>query len=351
MSTQNSPEVYLPSEIYAPSGEEIVVAPRQRHRYWLHVLLLGLTFFTTLVVGAHLEWNFLNNLPPFTMANGDDFFPLTWALQGNHLLLGLPFSLTLMLILLAHEMGHYLYCVRYGVSATLPFFIPFPTLIGTLGAFIRIKSPLRSRAVLFDIGIAGPIAGFVVALPILIFSLGLSRVAPGGASPADIQLGYPLVFYATQKLLAITGFGHAIGHVPLAQIYLHPVAIAAWVGMFATSLNLLPGGQLDGGHIVFAISPRAHKIISRITILILIPLALFFWTGWLVWAVLLRLSGMRHPSVPVWPGVGAGRRWLAVFAIVMLALTFSYIPISPAGAPQSVLEYVQMFADFMRHGR
>jgi membrane-associated protease RseP (regulator of RpoE activity) len=347
MSTQNSPEVYVPSEIYAPSGAEVVVASRPKRRYWLHVLLLALTFFTTLIVGARLEWNFLNNRPPFTIDDG--IFPVGWALQGNHLLLGVPFSLTLMLILLAHEMGHYLYCVRYGVSATLPFFIPFPTLIGTLGAFIRIKAPLRSRAVLFDIGIAGPIAGFVVALTVLIFSLGLSQLAPVGAAPPDIQLGYPLVFYATQKLLALTGHAHAITNVPLSQIYLHPVAIAAWVGMFATSLNLLPGGQLDGGHIVFAVSPRAHKIISRITILVLIPLALFFWTGWLVWAVLLRVSGMRHPSVPVWPEITAGRRWLAVLALLMLVLTFSYIPISPSGSPQSVLEYAQLLTDYLRH--
>ncbi len=136
---------------------------------------------------------------------------------------------------------------------------------------------------------------------------------------------------------------------PLSSLYLHPVAIAAWVGMFATSLNLLPGGQLDGGHIVFAVFPRAHKAISRITILVLIPLALFFWTGWLVWAVLLRISGMRHPSVPSTPEVDAGRRWLALGALFMLILTFSYIPISPADAPQSVIEYLQLLAEYMRH--
>lgn len=344
MSTRNSPEVYLPSEVYAPDGAEVTLAPGAKHRYWLHVVLLLLTFFTTLVVGARLEWNFLNGRAPFTIDDG--IFPVQWALQGHHLLLGLPFSLTLMLILLAHEMGHYLFCVRYGVSATLPFFIPFPTLIGTLGAFIRIKSPLRSRAVLFDIGIAGPIAGFVVALLVLIFSLGLSRVAPLGAPPADIQLGYPLVFHLVRKFLVAIDSAHAIA-VPLSRIYLHPVAIAAWVGMFATSLNLLPGGQLDGGHIVFAVSPRAHKIVSRVTILALIPLALFFWTGWLVWAVLLRLSGMRHPSVSVWPEISQGRRWLAVCGLLMLVLTFSYIPISSAGAPQSVLEYMRLLAQSM----
>jgi membrane-associated protease RseP (regulator of RpoE activity) len=347
MSTQNSPEVYVPSEIYAPSGEEFVVAPGAKARYWLHLLLLLLTFFTTLVVGARLEWNFLIGRPPFTIDDG--IFPVRWALQGNHLLLGIPFSLTLMLILLAHEMGHYLYCVRYGVSATLPFFIPFPTLIGTLGAFIRIKSPLRSRAVLFDIGIAGPIAGFVVAVAVLIFSLGLSKVMPYGAAPADIQLGYPLIFYLVRKFLLLSGHAHALATAPFARVYLHPVAIAAWVGMFATSLNLLPGGQLDGGHIVFSVSPRAHKIISRITILVLIPLAVYFWTGWLLWAILLRVSGMRHPSVPAWPEIQKGRRWLAVFALLMLVLTFSYIPISLPDQPQSLLQYAQQAADSLRH--
>ena len=333
MSTQDSPQVFAPSEIYAPDGTDMLVPPRSRHRYWLHLLLLALTFFTTLVVGARLEWNFLVGLPPFTLGN-NEIFPLHWAMQGNHLLLGLPFSLTLMLILLAHEMGHYLFCVRYGVSATLPFFIPFPTLIGTLGAFIRIKSPLRSRAVLFDIGIAGPIAGFAVALVVLIFSLGLSRVAPLGALPPDIQLGYPVIFHLVRRALVVVGYGHGLAGVPLSRLYLHPVAIAAWVGMFATSLNLLPGGQLDGGHIVFAVSPRAHKTVSRLTILALIPLALFFWTGWLVWAVLLRLSGMRHPSVAVWPEITAGRRWLAVLALLMLVLSFSYEPVSSSRTRQ-----------------
>jgi membrane-associated protease RseP (regulator of RpoE activity) len=246
-------------------------------------------------------------------------------------------------------MGHYLFCVRYGVSATLPFFVPFPTLIGTLGAFIRIKSPLRSRAVLFDIGIAGPIAGFVVALVVLIFSLPFSRVAPVGALPPDIQLGYPLIFHLVRRSLVALGFAPGLAGVPLSRLYLHPVAVAAWVGMFATSLNLLPGGQLDGGHIVFAVSPRAHKTISRITILALIPLAVYFWTGWLVWAVLLRLSGMRHPSVPVWPDITTGRRWLAVCALLMLALTFFYIPLSVPSEPGSIFDYAQALFGPLHH--
>jgi hypothetical protein len=335
MSDHDSPEVYAPVEIYAPDAPHVVYYERPKHRYWLHILLLLLTFFTTLVVGARFQWNFLHGRPPFS--EDDGIFPVSWALHGGNLLLGIPFSLTLMLILLAHEMGHYLYCVKYRVSATLPYFIPFPTLFGTMGAFIRIHSPLRIRNILFDIGIAGPIAGFLVALPALFFSLGLSRVAPFGAAPPDIQLGYPLVFVLVRKLLVASGHAAGIAGVPLDRLYLHPVAIAAWVGMFATSLNLLPGGQLDGGHIIFSVSPRAHRKISNATILALIPMAFFFWIGWLVWAVLLRLSGMRHPGVSEWPDLTKGRRYLALAALVMLVLTFAPAPVGP----QSALELVR----------
>jgi membrane-associated protease RseP (regulator of RpoE activity) len=216
-----------------------------------------------------------------------------------------------------------------------------------MGAFIRIRSPLRLRNILFDIGIAGPIAGFMVALPVLIFSLGLSRVAPVGAAPPDIQLGYPLVFGLVRKLLVATGYAPGIAGVPLGRLYLHPVAIAAWVGMFATSLNLLPGGQLDGGHIIFAVSPRSHRNISRFTILALIPLAFYFWIGWLVWAVLLRLSGMRHPGVAEWPQITNGRRWLALAALIMLVLTFVPAPIQQSAA----LDSARSISDVLRHWR
>lgn len=347
MSDHDSPEVYVPTEIYAPDAPHAVYFTRPRQRYWLHLLLLLLTFFTTLVVGAHLQWEYLNGWAPFSMDDG--FFPLPWAMHGGRLLLGIPFSLTLMLILLAHEMGHYLYCLKYRVEATLPYFIPFPTLIGTMGAFIRIRSPLRLRSILFDIGIAGPIAGFAVAVSVLIFSLGLSHVAPVGAAPPDILLGYPLVFVLVQKLLALTGHGSGIAGVSLGHLYLHPVAIAAWVGMFATSLNLLPGGQLDGGHIIFAVSPRAHKKISRVTILALILMAFFFWPGWLVWAILLRLSGMRHPGVSEWPGLTPGRRLLAVAALLMLVLTFAPMPIGNKSAMKSASERLDMVRRWRGH--
>jgi len=322
------------TEYYPPI--EIVYVPRPKQRYWLHALLLAATIFTTLVVGARMQFNFEHNQPAFSL-NDDTvpFFPVNWAFaQPSRLLLGVPFASTLMLILLAHELGHYLCCQYYGVYATLPFFIPAPTLIGTLGAFIRIRSPIRSRTALFDIGIAGPIAGFVVASIVLFFAMPLCKVIPATAANPDIQLGYPLVFRLFWYVLRNSTHTSA-----LRAIDFHPTAIAAWVGMFATALNLLPGGQLDGGHIVFSIAPRAHKFISRLTILALIPMALYFWAGWLVWAVLLRISGMRHPMVADWPEVAGVRRWLALFALIMLVLTFAPAPF----AHSSMLEVFRQF--------
>jgi membrane-associated protease RseP (regulator of RpoE activity) len=309
---------------------ELVYLPRPNPRYWLHGLLLLATIFTTLVVGARMQFNFEHNQPAFSLSDDDlPFFPMSWTFQQpSRLLLGVPFASALMLILLAHELGHYLCCRYYGVYVTLPFFIPAPTLIGTLGAFIRIRSPIRSRTALFDIGIAGPIAGFILATAVLFLALPLSKVLPPGAANSDIELGYPLIFRLAWYVLPLAEFkvhSHAFD-----AIYFHPTAIAAWVGMFATALNLLPGGQLDGGHIVFSIAPQAHKLVSRLTILALIPMAFYCWTGWLLWAVLLRISGMRHPVVAEWPEVRGARRWLALFAFLMLVLTFSPAPFSHA---------------------
>src|SRR6266849_7635661 len=309
---------YLPAEVH-------VISPPSP-RYALHLLLFLATIFTTLVVGAKMQFDFAHNLPPFV--HGDEMlplFPVGWALhEPSRLLLGIPFSATLLLILMAHEMGHYLYCRYYGVYATLPFFIPAPTLIGTLGAVIRIRSPIRSRCALFDIGIAGPIAGFVVALTVLVIAMPHSRVMPGVMANSDIEMGYPLIFRMVAAMLPLAN-AHG-GSSPLQDIYFHPTAIAAWVGMFATALNLLPGGQLDGGHIVFALNPRAHRIVARLTILALIPMAFYFWAGWLLWAILLRISGMRHPMVEEWPGVTNGRRFLAVVGLLMMVLTLTPAP-------------------------
>src|SRR3954469_4218955 len=205
-------------ELPAPEG-----AP-PRPRYWLHALLLAATCFTTLVVGARMQFSFQHNLPPLSDAGGRiPFFPIEWVFaQPSRLILGIPFSATLLLILLAHEMGHYLYCRYYGVRATLPFFIPAPTLIGTLGAVIRIKAPIRSRAALFDIGIAGPIAGFVVAVATLAVAMNLSKPLTSGLGASDIQLGYPAIFYLVHDVLRNLMPGHSIAAVPLSRVYLHP---------------------------------------------------------------------------------------------------------------------------------
>jgi len=226
-------------------------------------------------------------------------------------------------------MGHYLACVYYNVDATLPFFIPFPSLIGTMGAFIRIRSPIHSRRTLFDIGIAGPIAGFVVACAVLVLSLGFSRVAAVEPPPTDgLLIHYPLIFGALQRLMISVGLLKGAAAVPLGRLVVPPMAMAAWGGMFATSLNLLPGGQLDGGHIIFSIAPRVHRAVSRLTILILIPMAVYLWAGWLVWAILLEISSFRHPQVAEWPKVTGKRLALAGFALLMLVLTMHPKPVT-----------------------
>jgi membrane-associated protease RseP (regulator of RpoE activity) len=199
---------------------------------------------------------------------------------------GLPFSITIMSILLAHEMGHYLTCVYYGIDATLPYFIPAPTPMGSMGAFIRIRSPFPDRGSLLDVGIAGPIAGFVLAIPALTIGLGLSRFVAAGSR--FLNFGEPIVF----RLLSIV-----MGKVPPAGMELnwHPIAIAGWFGLLATALNLLPAGQLDGGHVTYALFPASHKRISQILVVVLTPLGIWFWHGWLVWVVLLLIIRLGHP--------------------------------------------------------
>ncbi len=330
-------------------------APRRQPHYWLHILLFLLTVLTTLIVGARLQFNFNHNLPAFSTESYtlplfltrwiwkspgqlviELPFPLKWALgHPSRLFLGVPFSVTLMGILLAHEMGHYIYCERNNVYATLPYFIPGPIIspIGTFGAVIRIKSHIRSRQALFDIGIAGPIGGFIVAVPVLLCGLALSKPLPPQASASLIDFGYPLIFRLSHNFIRLFSPHMA----PLQGLYLHPIAVAAWVGMFATALNLLPGGQFDGGHIIYAFSPRVHKLATRISVVVLAFLGLYWpawgvwtWPGWLIWAIILGLTGWRHPNVPKWPDLDPTRRRLALLAVLMLVLTFVLAPVRGA---------------------
>lgn len=301
-----------------------IEAARERarpKRYWLHLLLLVLTLMSTTVVGAGLAQSFREGRP----FNFDtDLAGWTEMFHAPALLLpGLPFSLTLLLVLLAHEFGHYFACRYYGVDATLPYFIPAPTLIGTLGAFIRIRSPIYSKRVLFDIGIAGPLAGFAALLAPLIAGVALSKVVPDLGAHGELVFGRPLI----ERIVEWIFFpGVAATH-----LYLHPIARAAWVGLLATALNLLPIGQLDGGHILYSFVGEWSKVLSRLFVVALIPLGFFFSYSWLVWAALLFFFGMRHPAIYDPSRLGPVRTRLGWVALVILLLSFTLAPIQMSG--------------------
>lgn len=307
---------------YPPAGVPVRwrLVPRKRWYNSLpfHLALFLLTVLTTLIVGTHIEINYARNLPVFDWDVSLAYFRELLR-QPTLLLLGVPFSFTLMTILLAHELGHYFTCRYYGIHATYPYFIPAPTLIGTLGAFIRIKSPIVNRRELFDVGISGPLAGFVVAIPALIVAIFLTKGTTPAASPDSISLGNPLAVILLTKLLR--------SGISPAAIILHPVGCATWVGLFATALNLLPVGQLDGGHILYAFLGDKCRNISRGFFLVLLPLGYYCWYGWLAWAVILFFLGLRHPKViePVEP-LGRERKILALVAALMLILTFLPTP-------------------------
>ena len=264
-----------------------------------------------------MQQNFELGLQPFF---SEDFFPWREMMRDpRELLKGVPFAASLLAILFAHEMGHFLLAVKNRVYATLPFFLPAPTPIGTFGAFIQIRSRFHTRAELLDIAIGGPIAGFVVAVPLTALGLMLS---PIDYTAGSSDLGFPLIFYA---------LGTAVGKPLLAALLLHPVAIAAWVGMLATALNLLPGGQLDGGHIVFALSPRVHKWLTLAFAVLLLLVAIFFWSGWLIWAIAFWIT-RRHPPVlhPYMP-LPPSRRALAWIALLLFVVTAMPAPFAGGG--------------------
>lgn len=288
-----------------------------RRRLWLHILLLTLTLFTTTVMGARLLNNFRQNVPPFA---DDDLDAFARLLQDPGLLLdGLPFSLTLMAILMAHEMGHYVACVYYRIDASLPYFLPAPTLIGTLGAFIRIRSPISTRRELFDVGVAGPIAGFVFLLPALFIGVAYSKVIPDINLRGELHFGVPLLQGLAQQLL--------FPGTPAGDLYLHPIGRAAWVGLLATALNLLPIGQLDGGHILYSFLGRWHRTLTHAFIALLIPIGIAYSLSWIVWAVLLFLFARKHPSIHDRLPLGPTRAALAVLSLLIFAAAFSLTPI------------------------
>jgi membrane-associated protease RseP (regulator of RpoE activity) len=222
------------------------------------------------------------------------------------------------LILLSHEMGHYVACRRWRVEATLPFFLPSPTLLGTLGAFIRIPSPIYSRRGLFDIGVSGPIIGFIVLLPVLAIGVWMSKIVPGVNAAGTLVFGTPLLL----RLFEAVRFPG----VAVQSVALHPIAVEGWAGLLATALNLLPAGQLDGGHIVYALGGEfAHKIVSRIVLLLLLGLG-FFWPAWWLWAILLFFF-RRHPLIYDVEPLGGRRTMLAGFALAILIVSLAVVPV------------------------
>jgi membrane-associated protease RseP (regulator of RpoE activity) len=309
MPRYEGPIAPMPS--YAPTPVSVKI-PR------LNLALFLLTLLTTTMAGADMAGAFVTLAHPF-----DSF---------ANLAAGLSFSIPLMVILFAHEMGHYLTSRRYGVDATLPYFLPapFPSIffVGTFGAFIRMKTLPRTRRAMFDIGAAGPWAGFVIAVIAVIVGLKFSEVSPLDNSQGGLQLGNSMIFWSVSYLV--------LGVDPNSvNVNLNPVAFAGWIGLLVTTLNLLPVGQLDGGHVVYSLlGGRWHRRISRLVwlgtaLMVIIPY-LFkfdFWAGWLFWFVLVLFLGLGHPAtVDADTPLSGTRRWAAWATVALFIGTFSPVP-------------------------
>lgn len=308
-----------------PDGRHLVftrpTATRPREAWLTHGLLFAATLFTTTLAGAILAGAVAPHLVFSPGAWGPAFFRAWTA--------GLTFSLPLLAILLCHELGHYVTARHYQLDVSPPYFIPAPPIpltIGTLGAFIRLRTILTDRRQLIDVGAGGPIAGFVVALPVLWIGLALSvppetgeaarGVVLGGASG---QLGDSLLTLLVRRL--------AVGDLP--ALALHPTAFAGWLGMFVTTLNLLPMAQLDGGHILYAAVPHWHERVARGFWVAVILLG-FFWGGWFLWGFLvlvLSRGRLGHPPVlDAYRPLPPSRRWLAWVSLALFVVTFAPVP-------------------------
>ena len=330
----------LPSHGYAPASWAPPPPPPHQPRWFLALALFVLTFLCTTTLGpvfwALTRTDVIASHQPFLWWPG--LVAAVWT-DPEMLRLGFSFSIPALMILLAHELGHYVACRRYRLPATLPYFIPLPLMLGTLGAFIRIRAPLRNRRELFDVGVAGPIAGFVMLIPFLLYGVALSQPAPLQLRPGETVLlpGHSLAIDLAARMF----------HGPMEEgmvLNLHPFALAAWFGLLATSINLIPLGQLDGGHILYAVSRRWQRRLAPLVWLGLAG-AGFLWPGWWLWCVLSLVFGVFHPRVqsetaPLTPG----RKLLAAAALLILILTFMPRGISPVGelaAPTASGEWVQ----------
>jgi membrane-associated protease RseP (regulator of RpoE activity) len=292
-----------------PSWEREAAARLSQRIPVVNILLFVATFITTAMAGA------------FQVGAN----PLV---DIGSIRAGFPFAITLLSILLIHELGHYTLSKIHGVRATLPYFIPAPPVfIGTFGAFIRMKSPPPTRRALFDVGAAGPWAGLAIAIPAVLIGLRLSEVRPLGLSEGGLVLGDSILFRFLTRL--------ALGANPdNVTIVLHPIALAGWFGLFVTFLNLLPVGQLDGGHVAYALCGRWHRVISRLFVVVIALLGFAGWQGWFVWVVLVMVIGVDHPPTrdAVTP-LDWRRRVAAWMTIGAFILTFMSEPIAMSSPP------------------
>lgn len=268
---------------------------------WTNLVLFLLTVITTLAAGAMME--------------GEDIFSNPFLISK-----GWPFAVPLLLILLCHEFGHYIESRRSGIKVSLPYFIPGPTILGTFGAVIKSKSPFKNRKNLLDVGATGPIAGFIVAVVMVIIGLSYSKVVEA-VPEASMTLGDSLIF----RLLSFL----VLKNIPEGyDVLLSPTAFAGWAGILVTMLNLLPIGQLDGGHIMYALLGKRQKKIALVTVLTLIPLGIFLWEGWLVWVVLILIIKLGHPptlndQIPL----DTKRKIIGWTAMFIFVLSFTPVPI------------------------
>ncbi len=308
--------------LYSRPGASLYARTSSRVGPVIPALLFIATLVTTSMMGARFEANFALGISPLSSAA--DLVPISWILQNPlRLVLGLPFSATVMAILLAHELGHYFACRRHGVESSLPYFLPAPTLSGTAGAIIRLRSRVKDRRALLDIGASGPLWGFLFAAPLALVGLLLSRPLAPNTAPAAISLNTPVF-----QLLNHSVAWMRPGWPAVSMLQPHPMLIAAWIGMFVTFLNLLPAGQLDGGHILYALAPRSHRWVSNATSFTLLLCGIFFWIGWLLWGIILMMPFMRHPRIAQEPRPARKDCWLAIAAFVLLLLTVTPIPFS-----------------------
>ena len=296
--------------------------PARRRPLLLALILFLLTVLSTLAVGAEFARSYAANQEPFS-ANANPFATMLVPFEHPQmLLLGAPFSFTLLAILFTHEMGHYVACKLYGIDVSFPYFLPAPTLFGTFGAVIRIRSPITTRRALFDVGLSGPVAGFAIAVPAMVWAVATSRVVPG------VEINAPILFGNAPFTRLLIELFHP--NVNPSWVLLSPVGRAAWVGFFVTALNLLPMWQLDGGHIVYSLASRYHRRISIGIALSLLAFGALAWSGWYLWGGLLLVLSLRFRHPPVydyWQPLDPARRVWAVAALAIFIATFTLWPV------------------------